>query len=144
MRSRLESLAARIAAERVTAEDASTLRTVLAELEVNTHTGDRETIHRLNFALHELIWKISRTRLLSQTLSSFKDYIEMSRSALLLTTRGGEVLLDEHSKIIHAILRKDPNRAETLMVKHLEHAIAQLPSPLPERPVLTKRRTGGG
>jgi len=143
MRSRLESLAARIAAERVTAEDASALRAVLAEMEANTHTGDRETIHRLNFALHELIWKISRTRLLSQTLSTFKDYIEMSRSTLLLTRRGGHVLLEEHSKIVHAILRKDPNRAETLMVKHLEHAIAALRSPLAERPAFTERRTRG-
>jgi DNA-binding GntR family transcriptional regulator len=128
MRSRLESLAARIAAERLTAEDAKELEAIVDELRCQTVRGDKEKIHRLNVTLHELIWRISRTRRLSQMLSNLQGYIEMSRSALLLTPRGAEVLLEEHSGIVQAILERDPDRAEQAMIQHIAHIITELRS----------------
>ncbi len=137
IRSRLESLVARIAAEHLTEEDAAALRAMVDELQVHTAAEDTETIHRLNVTLHELIWRISRTRRISQTLSNLQDYIEMSRSALLLTPRGGEVLLEEHSDIVQAILERDPDRAEQAMIQHIGHQIKEL------RSAGTRRATEG-
>lgn len=126
MRSRLESLAARIAAERLTAEDATEFRAIIDELQVHTAAGNTEAIRLLNINLHELIWRTSRSRRLAQTLSNLQDYVEMSRSTKLAAPRGGEMLLDEHSSIVQAILEKDPDRAESAMVQHIAFMLAEL------------------
>ncbi|HTU03658.1 MAG TPA: GntR family transcriptional regulator [Candidatus Sulfotelmatobacter sp.] len=126
MRSRLESLAARIAAERLTAEDAAEFHALIAELKVQTAAGSTEDIHRLNVRLHELIWRTSRTRRLTQILSNLQDYVEMSRSTMLSVPKGGETLLDEHARVVQAILDKDSDRAEAAMVQHIAYMVNEL------------------
>jgi len=126
MRSRLESLAARIAAERVTPQDAARLRALMAKLKAQTSAGSTDEIHRLNVRLHELIWRASRTNRLTQTLSSLQDYVEMSRSTLLAAPKGGETILGEHSAIVQAILDRDPDRAEAAMARHIGYLVDEL------------------
>jgi DNA-binding GntR family transcriptional regulator len=126
MRSRLESLAARIAAERLTAEDAAEFRAIIDELQVHTAAGNTDAIRHLNVNLHELIWRTSRSRRLAQTLSYLQDYAEMSRSTKLAAPRGGQMLLAEHSNIVQAILDKDPDRAEGAMVQHIAYMLEEL------------------
>jgi DNA-binding GntR family transcriptional regulator len=126
MRSRLESLAARFAAERLTAEDAKALAAVVEELEVQTSAGDTEAIRRINIRLHQLIWQASHTTRLTQTLMNLQDYVEMSRSALLWQPRGAEVLLDEHGSMVRAVLDRDPDRAEEMVVRHIAHILEVL------------------
>lgn len=126
MRSRLESLAARFAAERLTAEDAKALQAVVEELEVATGAADTEAIRELNVRLHQLVWQASHTTRLTQVLLNLQDYVEMSRSALLWQPRGAEVLLAEHSAIVRAVLDRDPSRAERAVVRHIDHILEVL------------------
>ncbi len=50
----------------------------------------------------------------------------MSRSTKLAAPRGGQMLLDEHSSIVQAILDKDPDRAERAMVQHIAFMLEEL------------------
>lgn len=126
MRSRLESLAARFAAERQIPEDAKALAAVVEELEVRTSAADTEAIRQLNIRLHQLIWQASHTTRLTQVLMNLQDYVEMSRSALLWQPRGAEVLLEEHVSIVRAVLDRDPERAEQMVVRHIAHLLEVL------------------
>jgi DNA-binding GntR family transcriptional regulator len=126
MRSRLESLAARFAAERLTEEDAKNLRAAVEELEARTAAGDAGEIREGNIRVHQLVWRASHTARLPHILLNLQDYVEMSRSALLLQPRGAEVLLDEHTEIVRAVLDRDPDRAEQAVVQHVAHTIEVL------------------
>ncbi len=126
MRSRLESLAARFAAERLTPEDAKTLAAVVEELEIQTSAADTGAIRQLNIRLHQLIWQASHTTRLTQVLMNLQDYVEMSRSALLWQPRGPEVLLEEHASIVRAVLDRDPERAEEMVIRHIAHLLEVL------------------
>jgi DNA-binding GntR family transcriptional regulator len=126
MRSRLESLAARFAAERLTAEDAKALQAVVEELEVATGAGDTAAIRELNVRLHQLVWQASHTTRLTQVLLNLQDYVEMSRSALLWQPRGAEVLLTEHVAIVRGVLDRDPLAAEQAVIRHIDHILEVL------------------
>ncbi len=128
MRSRLESLAARLAAERLTAEDAAEFQSILAELQAQTAAGNTDAIRRLNVTLHEQIWRTSRSQRLAQTLSNLQDYIEMSRATKLSVPRGSELLFEENARIVQAILAKDPDRAEQAMIQHIAYVLGELRS----------------
>lgn len=140
MRSRLESLAARFAAERLTAEDAKALKAVLEELQMQTSVGDIEAIRQLNIRLHQLIWQASHTTRLVHTLMNLQDYVEMSRSALLWQPRGAEVLLEEHGNMVRAVLDRDPDRAEQMVTRHIAHILQVLR--LDRRPPGTRDEQG--
>src|SRR3990167_3248632 len=126
MRSRLESRAARFAAERLTPEDAKALAAVVEELELQTSAADTDAIRQLNIKLHQLIWQASHTTRLTQVLMNLQDYVEMSRSALLWQPRGAEVLLEEHTSIVRAVLDRDSQRAEQKVVRHIAHLLKVL------------------
>jgi DNA-binding GntR family transcriptional regulator len=126
MRSRLESLAAHFAAERLTPEDAQALGAVVGELEAITAAGDNDAIREVNIRLHQAIWRASRSRRLTQVLMNLQDYVEMSRSAVLMEPRGAEVLLEEHSAIVRAVLDRDPDRAARAVVRHIDHILEVL------------------
>lgn len=126
MRGRLESLAARFAAERLTDEDAKGLRAAVEELEARTAAGDATEIREANIRVHQLVWRASHTTRLPHILLNLQDYVEMSRSALLLQPRGAEVLLDEHTEIVRAVLERDPDRAEQAVIQHIAHILEVL------------------
>jgi DNA-binding GntR family transcriptional regulator len=126
MRSRLEGLAARFAAERLRPEDAKALAATLEELEVTTSAGDTEALRAVNVRLHQALWRASRTTRLAQILTNLQDYVEMSRSAVLMEPRGAEVLLEEHAAIVRGVLDRDADAAERALVRHIDHILAVL------------------
>jgi DNA-binding GntR family transcriptional regulator len=82
LRGRLEGLAARTAAERLTDEDARVLPALLDELQAATAARDGEAVRQGCVQLHKAIWQASRTRRLPAILTSLQDYVEMSRFTL--------------------------------------------------------------
>jgi DNA-binding GntR family transcriptional regulator len=126
IRCRLECLAARFAAERLTMEDAKILGASIEELEVLTSAGETEAIRQANIKVHQLIWRAARSTRLTQMLMNLQDYVEMSRSALLWEPQGAEVLLEEHAGIVRAVLERDPERAERMVERHIGHLVEVL------------------
>jgi DNA-binding GntR family transcriptional regulator len=123
LQSRLEGLAARTAAERLTDEDAKVLPALLAELRVATAAGDAEAVRRGCVQLHKAIWQASQTRRLPAILTSLQDYAEMARDTQRDRPSGFEAGLEEHAQVVQAILARDADRAEQAMTRHVAHAL---------------------
>lgn len=123
LRGRLEGLAARTAAERLTDEDARVLPALLDELQAATAARDGEAVRRGCVQLHKAIWQASRTRRLPAILTSLQDYVEMARDTLPEQPPGFEAGLEEHAQVVRAILARDADAAEQAMTRHVAHTL---------------------
>lgn len=123
LRIQLEGLAARTAAERLTEEHAKAIQAILEELEVATAARDTEALRRNYLLLHQAIWQASQTRRLPAILMNLQDYVEMSRYTLMFQPSGLEVGLEEHARVVRAILARDASGAQEAMVRHIEHTL---------------------
>jgi DNA-binding GntR family transcriptional regulator len=123
LRGRLEGLAARTAAERLTDEDARVLPALLDELQAATAARDGEAVRRGCVQLHKAIWQASQTRRLPAILTSLQDYVEMARDPRPEPPSGFEAGLEEHAQVVRAILARDADAAEQAMTRHVAHAL---------------------
>jgi DNA-binding GntR family transcriptional regulator len=126
VRAALESLAARRAAERATAEDVRGLRAILGEMRAHRERGDLMAMSDANAALHRRILEISgheTVRRLSGTLMS--QIVRFQYRTVLLPGRSDRSLR-EHSAIIQAIAAANGDMAERAMRRHLSQVAEAL------------------
>ena len=119
VRAALESLAARRAAERATAQDVRDLRAILAEMRAHRERGDLMAVSDANAALHRRILEISgheTARRLSATLMS--QIVRFQYRTVLLPGRSDRSLR-EHTAIVQAIAAANGDMAERAMRRHL-------------------------
>ena len=119
VRAALESLAARRAAERATAQDVRDLRAILREMRGHRERGDLMAVSDTNAALHRRILEISgheTARRLSGTLMS--QLVRFQYRTVLLPGRSDRSLR-EHTAIVQAIAAADGDMAERAMRRHL-------------------------
>jgi len=119
VRAALESLAARRAAERATAQDVRELRAILREMRAHRERGDLMAMSDANAALHRRILEISgheTARRLSGTLMS--QIVRFQYRTVLLPGRSDRSLR-EHTAIVQAIASADGDMAERAMRRHL-------------------------
>ena len=119
VRAALESLAARRAAERATAQDVRDLRAILAEMRAHRERGDLMAVSDANAALHRRILEISgheTARRLSGTLMS--QIVRFQYRTVLLPGRSDRSLR-EHTAIVQAIAAANGDMAERAMRRHL-------------------------
>ena len=119
VRAALESLAARRAAERATAQDVRELRAILRDMRAHRERGDLMAVSDANAALHRRILEISgheTVRRLSGTLMS--QIVRFQYRTVLLPGRSDRSLR-EHTAIVQAIAAADGDMAERAMRRHL-------------------------
>ncbi|MFZ5918515.1 MAG: GntR family transcriptional regulator [Chloroflexota bacterium] len=119
VRAALESLAARLAATHLTADDADKLQSILDEMMEAARQQDRDRLVQLDNRFHETILKISRNKTLHQlwkTLQfgtwSIVTYRKSSYDPAYLAARHGELL--------EALKSGDPEQAAHAMQHHIE------------------------
>lgn len=119
VRAALESLAARLAATHLTADDLDRLQGILDEMMEAAQRQDRDRLVRLDNRFHETILKISRNKTLHQlwkTLQfgtwSIVTYRKSSYDPAYLAARHGELL--------EALKSGDPEKAAHAMQHHIE------------------------
>ncbi len=125
LRSVIEGLGARLAAQELAGNLETRLGDLLTQLERAAERADSEQYGQLDFELHQMIWEASqRPRLikLAETLSG-QIRLLMSRSNTLQGRLPSS--LAEHRRIVAAIIRRDDAEAEREMRAHLDQA-AQL------------------
>lgn len=119
VRAALESLAARRAAERATAQDVRELRAILRDMRAHRERGDLMAVSDANAALHRRILEISgheTARRLSGTLMS--QIVRFQYRTVLLPGRSDRSLR-EHTAIVQAIAAANGDMAERAMRRHL-------------------------
>lgn len=122
IRSYVEGLAARWAAENATEEEIGALREIVELQEFYVGRGDTLQVWHLDGRFHELIYEYCRSRMLKQTLSVFHHNIQGARALSIKTAGRAKDSVQEHRRILEAIERRDGGAAETLTAEHIKNA----------------------
>ncbi len=119
VRAALESLAARLAAPRVTDEDLAALRRILDEMVEAGKANDGNRMVRLDNIFHETIMKLSGNRVLYNLWQTLRFGYWT-----IVTTRVSEYNLEElaqrHEDLLKALQTHSPQKAMTAMRRHIE------------------------
>ncbi len=132
IRVRLEGLASAIAATRITEEGLNTLRESVELAEFYISKNDTEKLKELDSEFHETIYKSTGNRLLSKTLSELHRKIKSYRKLSLTVPGRLERSVLEHREIYQAIAMRDAEKADMLTSLHIERALENVLSTLPE------------
>jgi len=121
-RSSLETLAARLAAERATRADVADLRVLLADARGATDAGDFRRLAELNSALHLRVVAISGNRWLASISQSLYQHVQWV-FRISAPTRAPHSWR-EHIRLVDAIEAGDPVRAAQAARAHVAAAAA--------------------
>jgi DNA-binding GntR family transcriptional regulator len=126
IREALESLAARLAAERVTPTDLAKLRLLMDLMRDSQRAGHWEAFVQANIKFHDIVHHAAGNRRLRLLTGSLQDFVRrFSTTAFNNPERGLEVLA-EHEKIIAALEARSPEEAEAAARGHVSSARAFL------------------
>lgn len=120
VRSKIEGLAAKKAAELITEQEIKEIEEVLELTAFYAKKGDIVRIGELDHRFHDLIYTAAKSKIMRQVLSDFHSYVQKTRIASLATPGRIEGLLEEHTAIFEAIKRKNGEEAESLMNQHVQ------------------------
>lgn len=124
IRSALESLATRLAAERTSEADLEELQQALERLARAQSGGGAHAIEKAHFAFHEAIYRFARSPRLYELLVGLQDYIRIVASQSYKDKNRLERSLNEHRDLVWAIVRHDGALAEYLSRRHVENSHA--------------------
>jgi len=122
IRSLIEGLAARLAAENITAQELKELNDAIELEEFYTTKNDIEHLMSLDSRFHQIIFKASRSRHLQSVLSSLHHYVQKARTYALGIPGRAQRALEEHKAVLEAIRNRDAEKAEKKMTEHLQNA----------------------
>jgi DNA-binding GntR family transcriptional regulator len=117
VRERLETLAARLAAERATPDDVTTLRTILEQARQATERQDLRRVAELNSGLHLQILQISGNPWLASIAKAL--YLHVQWVFHMTANVRAPHSWEEHIKLVDAIESGDGDRAELVALSHV-------------------------
>ena len=121
IRTKVEGLAARRAAQNITDEELSDLREIVELQEFYLGRGDTLQVGNLDQRYHEIVYEGSRSRPLKQMLTLFHNSIQKARATSVRRGRA-QASTEEHRAILTALEKHDPDEAERLMGVQVENA----------------------
>jgi DNA-binding GntR family transcriptional regulator len=119
VRAALESLAARLAATRLTEADVETLQSILDEMIEASREHDLDKTTRLNNDFHETILKIAGNRLLYQLWQALR-FGYWTIVTAKISSFDLEYLAARHEELLDALKTRDPRKAMYAMRRHIE------------------------
>lgn len=126
IRMRLEGLASKDAATRISPEEKKRLSDSVELSEFYIQKKDTEHLKELDTEFHSIIYKASGNRLLYKTLSELHGNITAYRKLSLSSGDRLERSVREHRDILNAILAGDGELADRLTSLHVEAALENL------------------
>jgi DNA-binding GntR family transcriptional regulator len=119
VRARLESFAARLAAERATPADREETAALLGELEHARDEHDERSLIALDQRIHRHVYRCAHNPFLEATLNEY--YVLTLRIWFLALDRVArlEDAIREHRELLEAIRERQPARAEKAMRAHV-------------------------
>ncbi|GAW91651.1 GntR family transcriptional regulator [Calderihabitans maritimus] len=122
IRAALESLAAGLAAERITEEELEELERLLVQVAECTESNDLEKLIEIDTRFHDILYKASRNERLVQIISNLREQIQRFRSTSLAFPGRMKETLEEHKKIVEALSERNVALAQALAAEHIENA----------------------
>lgn len=118
VRAALESLAARLAAERIGEDELVELEELLDRMRAAAKRGDAHAQSQANASFHATIVRAARNETLARQWGLLEPY---SRTYITVSRPGIDLveLSERHVPIVEALRRRDPEAAATAMHEHL-------------------------
>jgi DNA-binding GntR family transcriptional regulator len=125
VRSALEGVAARLAAEQITDDELERLGALIEEMRAAAAAGDPIAESAADSAFHATIVEVARNAVLSRQWEQLQPHARTFISLTLPSSDGGPVA-DRHVPILDALARRDPAAAAQAMHDHLSEVAARL------------------
>jgi DNA-binding GntR family transcriptional regulator len=133
VRSRLEGLAARLAATRITPEQVAAAEAVIAAMEESARSGEPGPLVEQDLEFHRIVLEASGRPVLMATME-----VTRGKQGLLISVTRRTAPLDVvpriHRPIVEALRSGDPGRAERAAQEHVEYGRNVLLSGFPTGP----------
>ncbi|MFN2242274.1 MAG: GntR family transcriptional regulator, partial [Anaerolineae bacterium] len=121
VRTTLEGMCARLAAERITAEQIAKMERIHHDFERVIREGDNKALLAVDRKFHQLLYEASGNRYLAKALDEMYTHIyRLSYFALdrMVSVRG---IVEEHKGILEALKAGDGRSAERQIQHHITH-----------------------
>jgi DNA-binding GntR family transcriptional regulator len=121
VRTTLEGMCARLAAERITDEEIERMEQVLLDFDRVLREGDNRALLAVDRKFHQKLYEASGNRFLARALDEMYDLIY--RLFYFALDRMGSVRanVEEHHDIVAALKARDARAAERLIQNHIIH-----------------------
>lgn len=120
-RERLESLAARLAAQNMSQTDQHQLEAILDQSKAALESNHRPELVTLNTQFHDLIVRASGNGQLIQLLNVISAKTVYLRNCILKHFTRSDDFIKEHENIVDAIWKQDADQVEGLMKQHIQN-----------------------
>lgn len=126
IRSRLEGLCAKWAAEQITKEQLDELEENIYLSDFHSSKGNAEQVVELDNKFHETLYKASGSRELKHILLDFHHYVQRVRMITLAVQERAVNSNEEHRRIVEALKAHDAAEAEKLANAHMMNTIQNM------------------
>ncbi len=126
IRERLEGLASRLAAQRITDEGKAALENSVELSEFYIAKLDAEHLKELDTEFHSIIYRASGNKLLCKILTDLHRNIKSYRKMSLSAPGRVEKSVAEHREILEAILASDADEADRLTSLHIKRSMENI------------------
>ncbi|XCP83651.1 GntR family transcriptional regulator [Roseburia hominis] len=126
IRSMLEGLCVRWAAEHITEEQLEELDEIILLSQYHLDKGNAEQLTELDGKFHQILYEASKSRILKHVLSDFHKYVQLARNNSVKTEERARKSIEEHREILDAIRANKLEEAEKLANSHIMHVMVNL------------------
>lgn len=126
IRSKLEGLCARMAAEKFTEDELARMEEAICLSEFHAGREEYEHVYEQDSYFHELMYDASHSRMLSNLLSQYHQYVQKVRKLSIQNHTRSTMSSAEHKKILDAIRSHDGDAAEKLATQHVLNTMENL------------------
>lgn len=122
----LESVNAKIAAERASDDDIVYIFECLRQLKDHLNTFDGQILYRIDHQFHRSIAKGTHNRIMyKQTELILDNYLRFENKSVYNNSIDGNIVYKEHELIAQAIKNRHPEKAKKLMETHLKKSYSR-------------------
>lgn len=125
IRKALEELTAEWAEARITDAEIAELEEKCGEMQAYVDSCDSANVLSANKEFHEIIYKATGSRFMSQVLRSYKEYIEQTTKPIFYEPKFLQQIVDEHRAIVTAFQEHDRDKAVAAMSAHMVNSMGR-------------------
>lgn len=122
VRGALESLAAGLAALRMTEEEIEDLEMIAVQFNQAIEENDMDKMVQKDIEFHDKIFKATRNERLIQISNNLREQVQRFRIMYIEKSNKSKKLAKDHYEIAEAISQRNIDKAEELAKKHIENA----------------------
>jgi DNA-binding GntR family transcriptional regulator len=134
LREALDPMAARLAAQRCTREEAAVGRRLVAAGRQAVRAGGTERLITADAQFHAWVYRLSANPLLLETMGLYWKHLRRAMHGVLRRRSTRSQIWDEHQAILGAIVAGDPGKAAELSLAHVRDAADRMLESIPEAP----------